>query len=83
MPQSLSAVLVHLVFSTKSREPWIRSPIDRELHAYGTTVLTNAKCPTLALNGMADHIHVLFNLSREVALADVVKELKTSTSKWI
>jgi putative transposase len=83
MPQSLSAVLIHLVFSTKSREPWLRSPIDRELHAYGTTVLTNTKCPTLAMNGMADHVHVLFNLSREVALADVVKELKTSTSKWI
>jgi hypothetical protein len=45
MPQSLSAMFVHLVFSTKCREPLIRSPIDHELHAYGTTVLANAKCP--------------------------------------
>lgn len=83
MPQSLSNVLVHLVFSTKNREPLIRAPVESELHAYGTTVLKNAGCPTLALNGTADHIHVLFNLSRVKSIAEVVEDLKTSTSKWI
>lgn len=83
MPQSLSSVLIHLTFSTKHREPWIRQSIASDLHAYGTTVLNNAGCVTLAMNGMADHIHVLFNLARVKAIADVVEELKTSTSKWI
>ena len=64
MPQSLSVVLIHLVFSTKSREPWIRATVESELHAYATTVLKNTGCPTLAMDGTADHIHTLFNLSR-------------------
>lgn len=83
MPQSLSNVLVHLAFSTKNREPLIRESIEPELHPYATTVLNNFGCPTIALNGTADHIHVLFNLSRVKAIADVVENLKTSTSKWI
>jgi REP element-mobilizing transposase RayT len=83
MPQSCSAIFVHLVFSTKNREPWIRTPIESELYAYGTTVLKNAGCPTLAMNGMFDHIHTLVNLARVKSLAEIVQELKTSTSKWI
>jgi putative transposase len=83
MPQSLSAILVHVIFSTKNREVWIHDRIESELHAYATTVLTNAGCPTLAVNGAADHLHVLFNLSRTTTIADVVEALKTSTSKWI
>lgn len=83
MPQSLSSVLVHLVFSTKNREPLIRGPVESELHAYSTTVLENAGCPALAMNGTADHVHVLCNLSRVKSIANVVEDLKTSTSKWI
>ncbi len=83
MPQSLSSVLVHLVFSTKNRDPWIRRNVESELHAYGTTVLQNMGCPCLAMNGMADHLHTLFALSRVTTIAAVVEELKTSTSKWI
>lgn len=83
MPQSLASVLVHLVFSTKNREPWIRGSVASELHAYGTTVLNNSGCPCLALNGMADHVHALFALSRVTTIAAVVEELKTSTSRWI
>ncbi len=83
MPQSLSAVVLHLVFSTKSREPWIRGSVESELHAYATTVLNNQGCQTIALNGTADHIHALFALSRVRTIAEVVEELKTSTSKWI
>ena len=69
MPQSLSLLLVHLVFSTKNREPWIRAAIESELFAYGTTVLTTAGCPTLAMNGTADHVHVLLNLSRTQSIS--------------
>jgi putative transposase len=83
MPQSLSSVLIHLIFSTKSREPLIRHLVAAELYAYGTTVLKNANCPALAMNGTADHVHALFNLSRVTTFAEVVEELKTSTSKWI
>lgn len=83
MPQSLSAIFVHLVFSTKNRESWIHDPIGAELYPYATTVLSSAGCHALAFNGTADHVHALFNLSRVKTLADAVEELKTSTSKWI
>jgi putative transposase len=83
VPQSFSSILVHLVFSTKNREPWIRAPIESQLYAYATTVLKNADCPALAMNGMADHLHTLFRLSRTKTVAAVVEELKTSTSRWI
>jgi REP element-mobilizing transposase RayT len=83
MPQSLSSVLIHLVFSTKHREPWIRANLESEFHAYGSTVLRNLGCPALEMNGTADHVHVLFVRSRVKTIAEVVEELKTSTSKWI
>jgi len=83
MPQSLSSILVHLVFSTKDREPLIRESVRADLHAYGASVLKNMECPTLSMNGTADHVHVLFSMSRVLSLSDVVKELKVSTSKWI
>jgi REP element-mobilizing transposase RayT len=83
MPQSLSSILIHVVFSTKNREPWIRDRIEPELHAYATTVLKNAGCPSLAMNGTADHLHALVHLSRVKTVAEIVEELKTSTSKWI
>ncbi len=83
MPQSLSTVLVHLVFSTKKREPRIRAAVESELHAYVATVLKNDGCPPRAVGGMADHIHVLFFLSRVKTIAEIVEKLKTSTSIWI
>ena len=61
----------------------IRSSVESELYAYGTTVLKNMDCPALTMNGMADHVHVLFAHSRVKTIADVVEELKTSTSKWM
>lgn len=75
--------VVLFLFSTKNREPWIRVAVEGELHAYAATVLNNAGCWCLALNGTADHVHALFSLSRVTTIAAVVEELKTSTSRWI
>lgn len=83
MAQSLSSVLVHLVFSTKNREPLITSAIETELFPVMATVLRELKSPSFAINGTADHLHMLFSLARTIAIADLVEEVKTSTSKWI
>lgn len=83
MSQSLSSILVHLVFSTKNREPFITPSIESELHPYMATVLREYKSPSLAIDGTSDHVHVLFSLARVVTVAYLVEELKTSTSKWI
>ena len=83
MTQSLSSFLVHLVFATKNREPFITAEIEPQLHAYLATVLRECDSPALLINGTTDHVHVLCSLSRKTALADLVEEVKKRSSKWI
>ena len=83
MPQSLSSILIHLIFSTKNREPLLTPEIDAELYPYMASTFKALKSPALIINGTSDHLHSLFSLSRVVTLADVVEEVKTASSKWI
>ena len=83
MPQSLSSILIHLVFSTKNREPFITPAIETELHPYLATIFRALKSPSLCIDGTADHVHVLFSLARVITIADLVEEAKTESSKWI
>ena len=83
IPQSLSSILVHLIFSTKNREPFITPTIETELHPYMATIFRELKSPSLAISGTYDHVHILFSLARVIAIADLLEEVKTETSKWI
>ncbi|MGE3311539.1 MAG: IS200/IS605 family transposase [Limisphaerales bacterium] len=83
MPQSLAQNWIHLVFSTKRRERVLVGEIRWELHRYMAGILGDLDCPAAAVNGVADHVHVLFNLHRNRALAMVVMELKRGSSKWL
>ena len=83
MPQSLSSILIHLIFSTKNREPFITPAIETELHPYMAKIFRELKSPSLAINGVSDHVHVLFSLARVIKVADLLQEVKTETSKWI
>ena len=83
MAQSLSRILVHLIFSTKNRERALSSTIEAELHPYLAGVLNNIDCPSLQVGGTSDHVHLLFGLSRTHSVSEVVEKVKTSSSKWI
>lgn len=84
MPQSLSAVFVHVVFSTKDRQPFLRSPVIRaEMHAYLGGVSAKLDCPPLLVGGTEDHVHALCRLGRTITQADYVKELKRVSSVWV
>jgi putative transposase len=83
MPQSLARILVHLIFSTKNREPFLGLDLQAELHPYLSGVLDNAGCPSIQVGGVEDHVHLLFGLSRTLTVAQVVENVKTSSSKWI
>ncbi|MCW1887773.1 IS200/IS605 family transposase [Luteolibacter flavescens] len=83
MPQSLSRVLVHLVFSTKNREPVLSATLQAELHPYLAGILDRIDCPSLRTGGVEDHVHMLFGLSRTKTIADVVETVKTASSKWL
>jgi REP element-mobilizing transposase RayT len=83
MPQSLSLVIVHLVFSTKDRLPRFEAPLRPHLHAYLAEVARNAGCEAYRVGGVADHVHLAIRLSRTLTIADLVETLKTSSSKWL
>ena len=83
LPQSLSSVLVHAVFSTKERKPWIAPEVKPDLHSYLARILNTTECPCLTLNTATDPLHVLFNLSRTATVADVIGRMRKRSSKWI
>jgi putative transposase len=84
MPQSLARLLVHLIFSTKNRVPFLQSPeLRSEVHAYVTSTLRGLDCEPIQVGGAADHVHLFFGLSRTITLAELVKDLKTSSTKMM
>jgi len=84
MPQSLSNVVVHLVFSTKDRQPFLANDeIREEIHRQLGGTSKTFGCPTLIVGGVEDHVHLLGRLSRTVTISEWVKELKRVTSIWI
>ena len=83
MPQSLARLHIHLVFSTKNREPLISDTVRSALHAYMATVLKNLGCAPVLINSVEDHVHILFELARTVSVSGAVEEVKKSSSKWI
>ena len=84
MAQSLARLWTHLIFSTKNRFPFFQ---DKELrtnvHAYLAKMLREQHCETLVVNGIEDHVHALFALSRTQSIASVVKEIKRTSSGFV
>src|SRR6185295_12093219 len=84
MPQSLSNVIVHLVFSTKDRRPWLTDRNLRErLHAELGGISKSLNCPPLIVGGVEDHTHLLARQARTISVSDWVKELKRVSSLWM
>lgn len=84
MPQSLANVLVHLVFSTKHRQPFLQPKEVRDvMTGYLIGTLKNLDCPSLQVGVVEDHVHILCNLHRTVAISKLVEEVKTSSSARI
>jgi REP element-mobilizing transposase RayT len=83
MPQSLSSILIHLIFSTKNRERFISPAIETELHPYMAAIFRGLTSPSLTIDGTTDHVHILFSLGRVISVAELVEEVKTESSKWI
>ena len=84
MPQSLSAVYVHAVFSTKDRRPFLVDPTLRAaLHGHLGEVSKRLECAPLRIGGVEDHVHLLVRLGRTVSQADWIKEVKRVSSAWM
>src|ERR1700693_6191620 len=84
MPQSLARIILHIVFSTKNRVPFLKDNEQRsQLHAYLAGILQNIACEPILINGVEDHVHILCNFSRTITVAGLVEEVKRSSSKWM
>ena len=83
MPQSLSNILLHLIFSTKNRNPWLEKAIREKTHAFLAGTVRQCDCEAYRVGGVADHVHLAVRLSRTLSVADLVKEIKTASSKWL
>lgn len=83
MSQSLSNILVHLIWSTKDRQPWLAPGIRERTHAFLAGSARQLDCDAYRVGGVADHVHLAVRLSRTLSVADLVKALKTASSKWL
>ena len=84
MSQSLANVILHIVLSTKERRPFLHTPEVRgTMTGYLVGTLQNLKCPSISVGVVEDHVHVLCHLSRTISIADLIAELKSSSSERI
>lgn len=84
MPQSLSSVYLHIIFSTKERFPFLANDdVRRETHAMLGGIAKRLNCPPVLVGGVADHVHVLLQMDRQISQAELVKELKRASNLWI
>lgn len=83
MASTLTKMLLHITFSTKHREPMLPRPLEPDLYAYVGGICRRMNSPLLAMGGVADHVHVMVNLAKTVALSDLMLNIKRDSSKWI
>jgi REP element-mobilizing transposase RayT len=81
---SYTAIWIHIVFSTNERRPYLADrAIRANVHAYMGGIVRNLRGTPLAINGIADHVHLLLRLPSSLSVADAVRVIKTNSSKWI
>jgi len=83
MPQSFASAHLHLVFSTKQRQPFLAPDIAPRIYEYIGGTLRGIGCAPLAINGMPDHVHLLIGMGREISIADILKTTKAASSRWV
>jgi putative transposase len=81
MASTYSNLKIHVIFAVKNRRPLIQSPA--ECHRYIAGIARNQGCEVIAVGGVADHVHMLFALKPTDCLADVIREVKKSSSSWM
>jgi putative transposase len=83
MPQSLHVLNVHIIFSTKERRPLLTLEIRERLWGYQSSILQNLECKNMTIGGVADHVHILCNLTKKLPVTKVLEILKKDSSKFV
>ena len=83
MAHTFSNLLVHVIFSTKGRGALIQPNWKGELHAYLGGIVRELGGKASAINGAADHVHLLVSMPANVSVAELVRVLKANSSRWV
>lgn len=83
MAHTFSSLLVHVVFSTQDRQPLIDAELRPRLFAYMGGIVRELGAVPMAINGMDDHVHALVTVPATRAMADLMRVLKTNSSRWV
>ena len=83
MAQTLTNFIVHVIFSTKNRSKDLSVDIRPRLYSYLTKILQNRGCRVYTINGGLDHVHALLRLPADKSPAELMRDAKAYSSKWI
>jgi REP element-mobilizing transposase RayT len=83
VPQSQCRILVHAIFTTRHRIPFLIQNIRDDLHPYMGGILNNIGCKSIRIGGVEDHVHALFGLSRTFSIGEAMKALKGTSTTWL
>jgi len=83
MPHSYNKIWIHTIWATKERQPFIQQRIESKIYDHMREQLIGSGCPVRIINGMPDHVHCLFLLNPQKSIAEVIKQVKGSTSHYV
>ena len=83
MPQSLTQLYAHLIFSTKNREPFLGDDIRANVHGYLAELVRDYGSPYVVVGGVADHVHILFDFGKKHTPIEFVEHVKKESSKFV
>ena len=83
MADTYTQLYIHIIFAVKGRESLIPKQHKEVLHQYITRIITHKKQTVIQINSMPDHLHILVGITPDVAISDLVRDIKASSSKWI
>ncbi len=83
MPSTWSQVLLHIVFSTKHRDPLITDEIEPRLYAYIGGIVRSLDCALYSIGGMPDHVHLLVRGNTKDSIGSLVGQVKSRSSVWV
>ena len=83
MANTYTQIYIHIVFSVKGRQSLIQKSWKEELHKYICGIVSGKEQKVYAICGLADHIHILVSIKPNIALSDLIRDIKANSSKWI
>jgi REP element-mobilizing transposase RayT len=83
MPNTYTKIYIHVVFAVQGRQNLLQVQWRSQLYKYICGIVNGKKQKVYAIGGVADHIHILLSIKPDIALSDLIRDIKTSSAKWI